>query len=1628
MNSQTLIAACGEALAQNEFLERLVFASLQLGVLAIVVTLTGRFLLRRMPRLMALLWVVVMAKAVIALCLGAPLQIPVAQSIAPTPLAAAQPALQPAPFQPSAFQSPVFQPPIKDIARPPETVAPSPQPQPSSPTPPQPAFTFPARPDRFAIGLWMVGLLLFLALGAADRVRFGRLLRHTSDPSEKLRKLYAHQAARLELKKTPALRVTTLLESPAIAGILRPKVLVPHWMTEDLDEVRLAWTLRHELSHWKARDPLANGLRQLFQTLFFFHPLAWWAGHRWKEAMELACDRALVRTEEETTEYVEALYEMLSAVQQRRRFALHCGLFATRTQLGRRITALASVPLRFSGRMSRVAAVSLAAFAVACFSVGAGLAPADDVSIQEEEAAINAPRVELTDTPSTEMFEDTDEALQLEEYLKERETADAELFAPWDMSEAEIKNASTLSLLSHFAHSPVSSYFGAHNDWNAAIERMCRSSKTLKAFLAREDVAEAINDFYRTYPYSGKFVLPEAVPWPPVTIDALTKPSGHPSMAAAMQQREISLVERSMTLYNIAPLIRFPRIFGRLKGHEKQLLSTLVQSHKKIEVARAQQKEYDYGAGASGIHSLSRALLESLGNRLSQSIVNVDRRSPTWEKDYYQAIEAMLQEIDRETEMAVSVSARILDDSGQPVAGASVVRLRHRIGTLLPDGDAALSDKAGRFTLENVTDETQVVLIEAAGLSTHVAELPGGAETPGIVPLAKGMGLHGKVIDEKKQPVAGVSVRVLFNGMLFQGRRVESTLARWKGLTDEDGAFRIEDTAGKRLLLDFRKDGYGDHRVGLTPQSEVHIVSMEAHRKLRIQATDAETDAPVGLFTVEAGLVFGGAYPEPAWAKRPGEASKEGVYAHTLPEHYNDSETEGLRLRLQYPGYYPLESPLFPHGDEIIEWQARMASIPPLTGMVLSPDGQPAAGAQVATVSPNVMARIENGEIIEQAGAAPCVSDENGRFSIAPGSEPYTALIVLHSSGQATLEEMDHKRPMTIRLAPWARVEGQAFLDAHVTTDAEVRLAYYTTSNRTNHRYRIVDWVKPDAQGRFVLEQAWPRRARLSLQPKGVEASREVLILSDKYRRVAMKWTTFSKGVRLQPATTLTTSLGLEGRPLVGRLPLREDVFGEVNLESSSGLLASTAPKPEPEAGRSQELSPWYAVTIHTDGRFSLPHVEAGPYHLSIVLSDGEGGPFLGSATTGFDMPAPQADDGETPFDLGEVSIEWERGHGPPTTGRIEGIIDLSGEHPAGEKVNLYRLNENGFSGAGHNMHDGHEETSTDAEGRFVLEDVPTGWVQLSRWQEYTVKRKGRIDPGSKTSQQRVVFVEAGKTLHVVLGGPHTAVGRMVAPTDFPIQIGWQSCDWRMCYPAKTTRATKELSPEEQNTWRSTYWNSSEGRAERMAGISVVPIIHEDGTFTVPGLRPGDYQLQMDVADHESEGPSWFSDGHVHVEFTVPESDEAVTIDLGDLEVVLEVQLQPGYAMPHFEAVTPEGQSITPESLRGSLVLLRFRMPRADRADDNIRAIKERYRQPGAESLPRIVTIAKGDDRDKLQAWLEKAEPPWTTAFVEKDFNHEELVLRSFPYHVLLDAEGRVLQHGSDLEHILAAAESLMAQ
>ena len=212
-----------------------------------------------------------------------------------------------------------------------------------------------------------------LLRAAMVRRQLAQIFHGCQVPDQSTLELFSTIAASMQIRRTPQLRVTDAVESPALVGSWRPTVLVPSWMAAQSDRTALAWSLRHELTHWKHGDLWLIRLRELAQAIFFFHPAAWWAGRQLELAIEIACDRAVIATDAEAADYAQRLYQILEAVRDRRRPALASGLFATRSQIARRLVMLVETPLRMRPHLSKPAAFGMAALTAAVFTIGIGV-------------------------------------------------------------------------------------------------------------------------------------------------------------------------------------------------------------------------------------------------------------------------------------------------------------------------------------------------------------------------------------------------------------------------------------------------------------------------------------------------------------------------------------------------------------------------------------------------------------------------------------------------------------------------------------------------------------------------------------------------------------------------------------------------------------------------------------------------------------------------------------------------------------------------------------------------------------------------------------------------------------------------------------------------------------------------------------------------------------------------------------------------------------------------------------------------------------------------------------------------------------------------------------------------------
>jgi beta-lactamase regulating signal transducer with metallopeptidase domain len=154
---------------------------------------------------------------------------------------------------------------------------------------------------------YLMGVLLFLANMLWQHLVLRRALRHAIEPSRDLALLFGAMCRGFGVRRCRLL-ILPQLSSPATAGWLKPRILLPEVCEQFNDSSQLADALYHELIHVARRDYLWAAVSDLVRCLLFFHPTVWRARQHMRVQRELACDVAVVSGRpEHRADYAQSL-------------------------------------------------------------------------------------------------------------------------------------------------------------------------------------------------------------------------------------------------------------------------------------------------------------------------------------------------------------------------------------------------------------------------------------------------------------------------------------------------------------------------------------------------------------------------------------------------------------------------------------------------------------------------------------------------------------------------------------------------------------------------------------------------------------------------------------------------------------------------------------------------------------------------------------------------------------------------------------------------------------------------------------------------------------------------------------------------------------------------------------------------------------------------------------------------------------------------------------------------------------------------------------------------------------------------------------------------------------------------
>jgi beta-lactamase regulating signal transducer with metallopeptidase domain len=171
----------------------------------------------------------------------------------------------------------------------------------------------------------------------------------------------------LQNGRSAELCASTEVNRPCVFGFIRPRILIPPELFEQLSPLELQQVVLHEMEHLHRRDDWTNLLQKIGLTLFPLNPVMLWVERRLCAERELACDDRVLRAHETRKAYAACLTRLAEYSMIRHSLSLVLGAWERQSELTSRVHRILQRPRRaMKNRQAIMASGGLIFASLAC--------------------------------------------------------------------------------------------------------------------------------------------------------------------------------------------------------------------------------------------------------------------------------------------------------------------------------------------------------------------------------------------------------------------------------------------------------------------------------------------------------------------------------------------------------------------------------------------------------------------------------------------------------------------------------------------------------------------------------------------------------------------------------------------------------------------------------------------------------------------------------------------------------------------------------------------------------------------------------------------------------------------------------------------------------------------------------------------------------------------------------------------------------------------------------------------------------------------------------------------------------------------------------------------------------------
>ncbi|MCA1685981.1 MAG: carboxypeptidase regulatory-like domain-containing protein [Planctomycetia bacterium] len=524
----------------------------------------------------------------------------------------------------------------------------------------------------------------------------------------------------------------------------------------------------------------------------------------------------------------------------------------------------------------------------------------------------------------------------------------------------------------------------------------------------------------------------------------------------------------------------------------------------------------------------------------------------------------------------LTLKGSVVDTAGRPVQGAKAV-LGHDIwGSNAPEGK---TDERGEFTLENCSPGPSIVTVQADGFAPQFQDVrvEEGAKTGAVAfRLEPASVIRARVVDVVGKPVPEAH----FAADTWRGHRS----VMYRGKTDAEGRFDWKSAPRDAVQFDVYKSGYMRRRQHPIVASDAEqVVVLHPELSVSGRVTDASTGEPVPSFRVIRGMTFEGR-DQVSWSRNEATEFAGGRFTETF-----DMPMKGWHLRVEAPGYKPADSRAFRSDEGRTTQDFALERAAGLGGVVLRPDGEPAAGAEVALATRGVYVSLRGAGFDRNYNFPVTKAGPDGRFAFPLPDDQYL-LVAAGDVGFADAPGDEFLKTGKLVLRPWGKIEGRVMVGKR--PGANLQVSFQPKQPERGGASFFLNYggeTQADGDGRFAFDKVVPGPGSVSR-----------VVVTEFVGGSQSHMPCWQEPVEVPTGGTATVTVGGRGRPVVGKVVVDGTPDTPIDWRQNNPAEIKLA---RGKLGQGPRGWDRYAANLDRDGRFRIDDVPPGSYELTVPVN-----------------------------------------------------------------------------------------------------------------------------------------------------------------------------------------------------------------------------------------------------------------------------------------------------------------------------------------------------------------------------------------------------------------------------------------